>query len=39
MGEQGANGTVQVPEPEKAKILEGNLVHVAGTGAGGHTRR
>ena len=39
VGEQGDNGTEQVPGPEKAEFVEGNLVQVVGTGAGGHTRR
>lgn len=36
MGEQGVDGTVQVPGLQKARFLEGNLVHVVVTGAGGH---
>lgn len=39
MGEQGANGIEQVPGPEKAEFVEGNLVQVVETGAGGRTRR
>ena len=39
VGEQGANGIERAPGPEKAEFVEGNLVQVVETGAGGHTRR